>query len=339
LGTWIFDGDPQYSRTALQAIRELAGDRVAVHHLRGVETTRSMDRSGVAEAVALAERSDAVILILGEEAILSGEAHCRADIGLPGAQEELIDAVAAAGKPIVLVVMAGRPLALERSLGKVQAVLYAWHPGTMGGPAIADLLFGVASPSGKLPVTLPRVTGQIPIYYAHKHTGKPPTPESFIHIDAIEPRAPQVSVGNTSFHLDVDYTPLFPFGHGLSYAAFAYTEIRVSSPEMAMNGTIVISADVSNIGDREAEEVVQLYIRDLVASVTRPVRELKAFEKIRLRPGERRTVAFTLTAGDLAFYGRALRLSAEPGRFHAWIGGSSTSDLRTEFVLTDAHSS
>ncbi len=339
LGTWTFDGDAQYSRTALQSIRELVGDRVSVEHVRGLETTRSRDRSGFADAVTLAERSDAVILFLGEEAILSGEAHCRADICLPGAQEALIEAVAATGKSIVLVVMAGRPLALERILGKVQALLYAWHPGTMGGPALADLLFGVASPSGKLPVTLPRVTGQIPIYYAHKHTGKPPTPESFIHIDAIEPRASQVSVGNTSFHLDVDYTPLFPFGHGLSYAAFAYTGIRVSSPEMAMNGTIVISADVSNIGDREAEEVVQLYIRDLVASVTRPVRELKAFEKIRLRPGERRTVAFTLVAGDLAFYGRAMRLLAEPGRFHAWIGGSSSSDLRTEFVLTAPHSS
>jgi beta-glucosidase len=303
-----------------------------------VETTRSHDRSGLAEAVALAERSDAVVLVLGEEAILSGEAHCRADIGLPGAQEALIDAVAAAGKPTVLVIMAGRPLALERIVGRVQALLYAWHPGTMGGPAIADLLFGVASPSGKLPITLPRVTGQIPIYYGHKHTGKPPTRESFIHIDAIEPRSPQVSVGNTSFHLDVDYTPLYPFGHGLSYAAFEYSDIRVSAPEVPLDGTIVISADVGNTGDRTADEVVQLYVRDLVASVTRPVRELKGFEKLRLQPGERRTVSFTLGAADLAFHGRAMRPVTEPGRFHAWIGGSSAAELRTEFVLTDSHS-
>jgi beta-glucosidase len=339
LGTWIFDGDARDSRTVLQAIRALVADRAAVHHVRGLETTRSRDRSGFAEALALAESSDAVILCLGEEAILSGEAHCRADIGLPGAQEELIEAVAGAGKPIILVVMAGRPLALERILGKVQALLYAWHPGTMGGPAIVDLLFGGASPSGKLPVTLPRVTGQIPIYYAHKHTGKPPTPESFVHIDAIEARAPQLSVGNTSFHLDAGYTPLFPFGFGLSYAAFDYSDIRVSHPVLTIPGTITISADVTNTGDREAAEVVQLYVRDLVGSITRPVRELKAFEKIALRPGERRTMDFTLATSDLAFCGRAMRLAAEPGRFHAWIGGSSEASLRTEFALVDSHSS
>jgi beta-glucosidase len=339
LGTWIFDGVPEASRTALPAIRNLAGDQATVHHVRGLETTRSRDRSGFAEAVALAERSDTVILFLGEEAILSGEAHCRADIGLPGAQEELIEAVAATGKPIVLVMLAGRPLALERVVGKVQALLYAWHPGTMGGPAIADVLFGVASPSGKLPVTFPRVTGQIPIYYAHKQTGKPATPESFIHIDDIEPRAPQVSVGNTSFHLDVGYTPLYPFGFGLSYASFKYEDIRTSSPVMTLDGAITLSADVTNTGDREGEEVAQLYVRDLVGSVTRPVRELKGFEKIRLGPGERRTVSFALVASDLAFYGRSMRLGAEPGRFHAWIGGSSEADLQTEFVLAAAHTS
>ncbi|MDZ4862920.1 MAG: beta-glucosidase BglX [Gemmatimonadota bacterium] len=339
LGTWIFDGDAQYSRTALQSIRDLVGDRVRVEHVRGLETTRSRDRSGFAEAVALAERSDAVILCLGEEAILSGEAHCRAHIGLPGAQEELIAAIAAAGKPIVLVLLAGRPLALERILGHVQALLCAWHPGTMGGPAIADLLFGIAAPSGKLPVTFPRVTGQIPIYYAHKHTGKPPTPETFAYIDDIEPRAPQLSVGNTSFHLDVSYTPLFPFGFGLSYTVFEYANLRVSSPVMTMDDSILITADVTNRGDREAEEVVQLYLRDLAASVTRPVRELKAFEKVRLAPGEQRTIAFRLTARDLAFYGRTMRLTIEPGQFHAWIGGSSTAELRTDFVLTDSHSS
>ncbi len=339
LGTWTFDGDAQYSRTALQSIRDLVGDRVSVEHVRCLETTRSRDRSGFADAVALAERSDAVILFLGEEAILSGEAHCRADIGLPGVQEELIVALAAAGKPIVLVLMAGRPLALERILGQVQALLCAWHPGTMGGPAIADLLFGIAAPSGKLPVTFPRVTGQIPIYYAHKHTGKPPTPETYAHIDDIEARAPQLSVGNTSFHLDVSYTPLFPFGFGLSYTEFEYTNIRVSSPVMTMNDTIVLTADVTNRGDREAEEVVQLYLRDLAASVTRPVRELKAFEKVRLAPGEQRAIAFRLSASDLAFYGRTMRLTIEPGQFHAWIGGSSTAELRTDFALTDSHSS
>ena len=333
LGTWVFDGDAMHSITVLQAIRDRVGDRVTVHHARGAETTRSRDRGLFPDAVAAAAQSDAVVMVLGEEAILSGEAHCRADITLPGVQEELIAAVAATGKPIVLVLMAGRALALQSVVEQVPALLYAWHPGTMGGPAIADLLFGDASPSGKLPVTLPRVTGQIPIYYAHKHTGKPPTRETVVHMEDIEPRAPQLSVGNTSFHLDVAPTPLFPFGFGLSYGAFDYANITTSHAALARDGAIVISADVTNTGEREADEVAQLYVRDVVANVTRPVRELKAFQKVRLQPGERRIVRFTLSANDLAFHGRDMRRITEPGHFHAWIGGSSTTELRTDFVL------
>ncbi len=334
LGTWIFDGDPQLSRPLLPAIRAVAGDGVAVHYARGVETTRSRDTAGFTEVVAAAERSDVVVLVLGEEAILSGEAHCRADIALPGAQEALIHAVADTGKPIVLVLMTGRALALERVAHRCHAILCAWHPGCMGGPAIADLLFGLASPSGKLPVTFPRATGQVPIYYAQKHGGKPPTPATYIHIDDIQPRAPQLSVGNTSFHLDVHWTPLWPFGHGLTYTSFAYEHMRASAPELTMAETITLSADVINTGEREGDEVVQLYVRDLAGSVTRPVRELKGFQKVRLAPGERRTVAFTLSARDLAFHGRNMQLAAEPGRFHAWIGGDSNASLHTEFVLT-----
>jgi beta-glucosidase len=333
LGTWIFDGDPQYSVTTLQAIRAHVGDRAVVHHAQGVRNTRSRDESAIAEAVAVAERSDAVVLVLGEEAILSGEAHCRADITLPGAQDALIRAVAATGKPIVLVVMAGRALALEQVVDQVHAVLYAWHPGAMGGPAIADLLFGVASPSGKLPTTLPRVTGQVPIYYAHKQTGKPPTHDTVVHMENIEARAPQLSVGNTSFHLDVAHTPLFPFGFGLSYGAFDYANITVSDAVLRLDGAIIVSADVTNVGRHTADEVVQLYVRDVVANVTRPVRELKAFDRIRLDPGERRIVRFTLTADDLAFYGRQMRRMIEPGAFHVWIGGSSATDLRADFTL------
>jgi beta-glucosidase len=333
LGTWIFDGDAHASQPLLPALRALAGHGVTVDHVRGLPTTRSHDRSGFAEAVEAAGRADVVILVLGEEAILSGEAHCRADVSLPGAQEALIEAIAATGKPVVLVLMAGRALALERVVPKVHALLYAWHPGTMGGPALADLLFGVVAPSGKLPVTLPRVTGQIPIHYAHKHTGKPPTPETVVHMDDIPARVPQLSVGNTSFHLDTHPTPLFPFGHGLSYASVAYSDIRASGHEMAPNGEITISADVTNTGPRALDEVAQLYVRDLVGNVTRPVRELKGFAKIHLHPGERRTVSFTLTARDLAFYGRAQRLLTEPGEFHAWIGGDSTTQLRTEFRI------
>ena len=342
LGTWIFDGDAQYSVTTLQAIRAHCqahgqadgGHGVAVHYARGVATTRSRDRAEFAEAVAVAERSDAVVLVLGEEAILSGEAHCRADVTLPGVQEELIAAIAATGKPVVLVLMAGRALAIERVVPHVQALVYAWHPGTMGGAAIADVLFGAASPSGKLPVTLPRVTGQIPMYYGHKHTGKPATHDTVVHIDDIEARAPQLSVGNTSFHLDVAHTPLFPFGYGLSYGTIEYANITTSHSTLTPDGSITVSADVINTGHRAADEVVQLYVRDVVGNVTRPVRELKAFEKVHLLPGERRLVRFTLTADHLAFYGRAMRRMTEPGQFHVWIGGSSTTDLRTEFVLS-----
>jgi beta-glucosidase len=335
LGTWIFDGDAHLSVPFLPALRELVGNKVAVEYARGLSTTRSHDHGMFAEAVAAAERSDVAILVLGEEAILSGEAHCRADITLPGAQQELIKAVAATGKPVVLVVMAGRALALESVVPHVHALLYAWHPGAMGGPALADLLFGVASPSGKLPVSLPRVTGQIPIYYAHKRTGKPATPESVVRMQDIPARAAQLSVGNTSFHLDVDPSPLFAFGHGLSYTSIRYDDIRTSDPVLQRDGRITILADVFNTGPRAADEVVQLYVRDLVGSVTRPVRELKGFQMVHLSPGERRTVSFTLRPDDLSFAGRAMQRVVEPGQFHAWIGGSSETDLRTEFSLVE----
>ncbi len=336
LGTWIFDGDAQLSCPLLPALRALCGEAVQVHHARGVATTRSRGTEGFAEAIDAARQSDVVVLVLGEEAILSGEAHCRADIALPGAQEALIEAVAATGKPIVLVLMTGRPLALERVAPRCHAILCAWHPGCMGGEAIAELLLGLASPSGKLPVTFPRVTGQVPIYYAQKHGGKPPTAATFIHIDDIEPRAPQLSVGNTSFHLDVHWTPLWPFGHGLSYTTFAYEHMRASSDTLSPGGSITLSADVVNTGHRTGDEVVQLYVRDLVGSVTRPVRELKRFCKVRLAPGERRTVAFTLSSHDVAFHGRDMQLAAEAGRFHAWIGGDSNAALHAEFVLLDS---
>ncbi len=338
LGTWIFDGDPQHSRTALEAIRLAAGPDVTVTHVRALPSTRSRDRHGFADAIDAVMAADVAVLFVGEESILSGEAHCRADITLPGAQDALIEALSETGTPLVLVVMAGRPLALESVIDKVQAVLYAWHPGTMGGPAIADLLFGAVSPSGKLPITLPRVTGQIPIYYAHKATGKPPTPETVIHMDDISPRAPQLSVGNTSFHLDVGHTPLFPFGFGLSYTRFEYNNIRTSSPVLTTDGALEISADVTNSGDVVAHDVVQLYVRDRVGNVTRPVRELKGFQRIHLHPGESRTITFTIVPDDLAFYGRANTRLVEAGHFDAWIGGSSLADLHAGFSMIDSPS-
>jgi beta-glucosidase len=334
LGTWVFDGDPQYTQTGLRALRALLGERAAIRFSKGLEHSRSTGHEGFADAVRNAEQSDVVIIFAGEEAILSGEAHCRADIGLPGHQEALIDAIAETGKPIVLVIMAGRPLTLESVLGKVDAVLYAWHPGTMGGPAIADLLFGREVPSGKLPVTFPRMVGQIPIYYARKNTGKPATPETFTHMDEIPVNTAQTSTGMTSMHLDAGFTPLFPFGYGLSYSSFRYDNISSSDTAIRIGDTIRISAEVTNDGDFTAEEVVQLYIRDVVGSVTRPVRELRGFEKIRLKPGQRQTVSFELHTDDLAFYNREMKFGPEPGMFYAWIGGDSEAGLRTEFTIS-----
>ena len=334
LGTWIFDGDPDRSVTPLQALRQFLEPDVEVRYERVLETTRSRSDEGFAAALNAARSSDAVLLFLGEESILSGEAHSRADIRLPGIQERLISELSATGKRIVLVVLAGRPLALEGVVHDVDAILYAWHPGSMAGPAIVDVLFGEESPSGKLPVTFPRVTGQIPIYYAHKNTGKPPTPDTVVHIDDIPRDAQQLSAGGSSFHLDAGHTPLWPFGHGLSYTEFEYSHLRTSRDVVSPGESLTIEVEVANIGQREAEEVTQLYVRDPVASVTRPVRELKGFRRVRLAPGETRSVSFELHTDDLAFHGRDMRRRTEPGRFHVWVGGSSMAQLRTEFEIS-----
>ena len=333
LGTWIFDGDPALSQTPLQAIRESVGGRVDVSFVRALETSRSLDTGGFAEALAAARASDAVVVFLGEESILSGEAHSRADIDLPGAQVELVRALREIGKPIVAFILAGRPLTIQNVLEHVDALVYAWHPGAMGGPAIADVLFGVESPSGKLPVTFPRLVGQIPIYYAHKNTGKPATPETYVHIDDLPVRGAQAAFGMTSHHLDAGYTPLFPFGFGLSYAQFTYSDLELSRSTVGMSDSLTVQAVVTNDGDAEADEVVQLYVRDLVGDVTRPVKELKGFRRIRLQPGESRTVSFALTPLDLAFYGQDMELMIEPGEFHVWVGGSSDADLQASFTL------
>ena len=335
LGTWIFDGDTELSITPMHAIHSLVGHELDVRYLRAMENSRSRASVSFDEAVEIARESDAVILFLGEESILSGEAHSRADISLPGDQAELVRRIRETGKPVVAVILAGRPLTLTNIVNHVDAILFAWHPGTMGGPAIADLLFGVESPSGKLPATFPRMVGQIPIYYNQKNTGKPPSPDTVVHIDDIDAHAPQLSFGMTAFHLDAGYTPLYAFGHGLSYADFEYRNIEVSASEIGLGDTLIVSAELMNTGDVAAEEVVQLYVRDLVANVTRPVKELKGFKRVRLEPGRTITVDFQLHTDDLAFFGRNMQRMTEAGQFHVWIGGSSETELRTEFRVVD----
>ena len=333
LGTWIFDGDTDISVSPLNAISSLVGDEVDVRYLPAMDTSRSKSSEPFDEAVALARDSDVVALFLGEESILSGEAHSRADINLPGAQAELVRRIRETGKPVVAVILAGRPLTLTNIIDEVDAILFAWHPGTMGGPAIADLLFGVESPSGKLPVSFPRVVGQIPIYYNQKNTGKPPSMHTIVHIDDIDAQAPQTSFGMTAFHLDTGYKPLYPFGHGLSYAEFAYQHIHCSADELRIGEALTICAELTNHGHVVAEEVVQLYVRDLVGNVTRPVKELKAYKRVAVNPGETQKVEFNLHTDELAFYGRNQKRMIEPGEFHVWIGGSSETELRSEFRL------
>jgi beta-glucosidase len=335
LGTWIFDGDPELSVTPMHAIHSLVGHDIDVRYVRAMETTRSHSTEAFDEAVEVASDSDAAILFLGEESILSGEAHSRADISLPGAQSELVRRIRSTGKPVIAVILAGRPLTLTNIVDHVDAILFAWHPGTMGGPAIADLLFGVESPSGKLPATFPRMVGQIPIYYNQKNTGKPPSPDTIVHIDDIDAHAPQLSLGMTAFHLDAGYTPLYAFGYGLSYAKFDYRNISVNAQEIGMGDTVTVSAELSNNGQVGADEVVQLYVRDLVGNVTRPVKELKGFKRVHLEPGQSVTVEFELHTDDLSFYGRDMQLMTESGEFHVWIGGSSETELRTQFRITD----
>ena len=335
LGTWIFDGDSALSVTPLDAIRRRVGPEVEVNFFQAMATSRDRNTDAFEAVAEAAGQSDVVLMFLGEESILSGEAHCRADINLPGAQAELVHNLKAAGKPIIAVILAGRPLTLTNVIDEIDALLFAWHPGTMGGEAISDLLFGDFSPSGKLPVSFPRHVGQVPVYYNHKNSGKPPSDDAIVHIDDIDANATQTSLGMTAFHLDEGFRPLFPFGFGLSYADFVYANLSCDKQQVRLGEALRISAEVSNQGSCKAIETVQLYIRDLVGNVTRPVRELRGFRRIELEPGQTETVTFDLHTDDLAFFGRDQQRVVEAGEFRAWVGGSSEAELETGFSLID----
>jgi beta-glucosidase len=274
-------------------------------------------------AVAAAEQADIVLLVVGESADFSGEAHSRTELGLPGRQQELADAVAATGKPIVCVVMSGRPLVIPRLYEQSTALLAAWHGGIRAGRAVADILFGAVNPSGKLTASWPRTVGQIPIYYAHKNTGRP----------AEEAGTKQFAEAFKSVYIDVPNSPLFPFGYGLSYTHFAYSDLRVEQTTLTVNDTLIVTATVTNSGDRAGKEVVQLYVRDLVGSVTRPVRELKGFQKIELDTGERREVRFEIPVSELGFTGQNMRYVIEPGEFKVWVGPNAVEGLEGSFSI------
>ncbi len=337
LGTWAVSGDAKLSVTVLEGIKNVAGSKFSILYAKGanisddtlfakkvnvfgkrIDIDKRTPEEMLNEALEIAGKSDVVLAVVGEASEMSGEASSRTDITLPESQKKLIRALVNTGKPVVLVMMSGRPLALVEENKLATAILQVWHPGTEAGNAIADVVFGHYNPSGKLSVTFPVNVGQVPIYYSQKNTGRPSSDDS-----------PKFQ----SNYLDAPNAPLFPFGYGLSYTSFTYSEITLSKTSMKMNESISASITITNTGKYEGEEVVQLYIRDLVGSITRPVKELKGFQKIKLKAGESKQVTFTIDVRDLKFYNSSLKFIAEPGDFKLFIGGNSRDLQERDFKL------
>jgi len=313
LGPWHTLGQAEEVVTVLQGIRARASAAQVVYAPgAGIEDTAT---AGFAAAVAAAKRANVAVLVLGERGDMSGEAASRASLGLPGVQQQLLEAVAATGTPVVLVLMNGRPLVLEWASDHVPAIVETWFLGVEAGNATADVLFGDVNPSGRLPVTFPRVLGQVPIYYNHRNTGRPPDPNNKF----------------TSKYLDVPVTPRYPFGLGLSYTTFAYSDLKVSPARARVSDTVTATVTLANTGKREGTEVVQLYVRDEVASVSPRVRELKAFQRVTLKPGEARAVSLRVAVRDLWFIGLDLKPVVEPGTFRVYVGSNSAEGVEAGF--------
>ncbi|WP_375289030.1 beta-glucosidase BglX [Qipengyuania sp.] len=324
IGSWAAAGDRGTRPvTVLEGMRARAGNGTTVEYAKGAsyDFDASGSTEGFSEALALAERSDVIVAVMGEKWDMTGEAASRTSLDLPGNQEALLERLVATGKPVVLVMMSGRPNSIAWADENVSAILHAWYPGTQGGKAVADVLFGDYNPSGKLPVTFPRTVGQVPIHYDMKNTGRP-----------IELGAPGAKY--VSRYLNTSNDPLYRFGYGLSYTSFSYSPVTLNASSMGPDGSITASATITNTGRRAGEEVVQLYVRDLVGSVTRPVQELKGFEKIMLQPGESRSVTFTIRPEDLAFTRADMSHGWEPGEFRLWIAPSSGPKAATPVTFT-----
>ena len=319
LGHWLSDGRAADVVSVLAALREkvatLPGAKVS--HAKGCEVEGGTT-GGFAEAVRIASEADVAVLVVGESSEMSGEASSRSSIGLPGHQLDLVKAVHATGKPTVVVLMNGRPLAIPWVADHVPAILEAWLGGTQAGPAIVDALFGDVNPGGKLPATFPRAVGQVPLYYNHANTGRPATGSRY-----------------TSKYIDVPVGPQFPFGHGLSYTRFRLKDLSLDARRITPGGRVTASVVVENFGDRPGDEVVQLYLRDEVASVTRPVKELCGFERVTLRPGEAKAVRFPIGPGQLGLYDRRMQYVVEPGEFQITAGTSSEGGLEATFEVGD----
>lgn len=338
-GTWSVAGEFAKSVSLLDGLKKALGSQANILYAKGTNVVSDPDldarisvfgkptqwdkrsqKEMIAEAVAAAQKADVVIAAVGESAEMSGESSSRSDINLPQNQRELLEALKATGKPVVMVLFTGRPLTISWEKANMPAILNVWFAGSEAGDAISDVLLGKVNPSGKLSATFPQNVGQIPIYYNHKNTGRPLAEGKWFQ-------------KFRSNYLDVSNDPLFPFGYGLSYTNFEYKNLKLSSPSIDRNSKLTISVDVTNTGNYDGAEVAQLYLRDMVGSVTRPVKELKGFRKVSLKKGETKTVEFTLAEPDLRFYNSELQWVSEPGDFKVFVGTSSASTIEATFTL------
>jgi len=282
----------------------------------GVATEVATGPMSIDDAVTTAKKADVVILFLGEPSNYTGEASARSSLDLPGDQQKLLEAIAAVGKPVVLVLESGRPLNIVWANDHVQAILQAWYPGSQAGNAIADLLFGDTAPSARMPISWPRTIGQIPVYYAHKSTGRPTSPDRW----------------HTGYQFE-SKEPLFPFGYGLTYTSFKYSNLHVETSTISPTGTLRVTADITNDGKREGTEVVQLYVHDRIAPTSRPVRELKGFSRVTLAPGEHKTVEFSVNANDLGSYDPSMKWIVPDGTYDVWVAPNAIEGERGEFQV------
>ena len=330
LGSWRIGADDNTAVSVMEGLQKYNGNKlvyakgtdVALGNPQFVTPTKinMTDKSGFAEAVTAAKSADVVIMVLGEHGLQTGEGRSRSKLGLPGVQQELLELVYKANTNIILVLNNGRPLAIPWAAENVPAIVEAWHLGTQSGNAIAQVLYGDYNPSGKLPMTFPRNVGQSPIYYNYKNTGRPGNGDA----DTVF----------WSHYTDTPNTPLYPFGYGLSYSEFEYSDLKLSSDTLTENGTITVSVNVTNKSTVDGKEVVQMYLRDLYASSTRPVRELKGFELLPLKAGETKTLQFTIDEKIITFYSANKRWEAETGDFKVFVGGSSAATLESNFTYT-----
>jgi len=316
IGSWSAAGDWKKSVSVLDGIKAAVSGSTHVIFAKG-SNINDDTTAYITEAVQVAKKADVVVLVVGEGAWMTGEAASRASLDLPGVQEKLVEEIQKTGKPVVVVLMNGRPLTINWIDKHIPSIMETWFLGTEAGHAIADVLFGDHNPSGKLPVTFPRSVGQVPIFYSMKNTGRPMDPNNKY----------------TSKYLDESNDPLYPFGYGLSYTSFEYGEIKLSGNEMTPQDKLVVSCTITNLGKFAGDEVVQLYLRDKVGSVTRPLKELKGFKKISFQPGESKKIEFTITNTDLSFFRDNMSFGSEPGVFEVFIGGNSRDVVKADFVL------